>query len=106
MLYIAVLISVTITLILLWALIHIIAQQNQSQQSRRPIPQLKTQPVNFSSNPTGKEGELRQELKRLVYGDNEMANRLIEQVRRNNPDCPFEWCTQKAIRDLEWDRKR
>lgn len=44
------------------------------------------------------------QLFRLVQGDQELAVRLVDRVRRRNPDRPEQWCWEKAIWELERDR--
>jgi hypothetical protein len=48
--------------------------------------------------------KLQAELLKLAHGDRAVVSRLIEGVRRNNPNRSTEWCIEKAIHDLERDR--
>ncbi|MGK7873031.1 MAG: hypothetical protein AB4426_06885 [Xenococcaceae cyanobacterium] len=50
--------------------------------------------------------ELRHRLFVLVKGDWNLAERLLEQVRQNNPGCSEDWCWEKVIHDLEHDNQR
>ncbi|MCC5635775.1 hypothetical protein LC593_07890 [Nostoc sp. CHAB 5844] len=44
-------------------------------------------------------------LLRLVHGDVATANRLIDCERRKNPDRSLDWCIDKAIWQLQRDRR-
>lgn len=59
------------------------------------------QQQNYSNQPRE---ELRRQLFPLVHGDWNLANRLIESVRRNNPGRSEDWYWEKVIYDLERDR--
>lgn len=48
---------------------------------------------------------LRKELLRLLHDDRNTANRLLSQVRKNNPNRSVNWCVEKVIYDLERDRR-
>ncbi|NEP15703.1 MAG: hypothetical protein F6J97_02235 [Leptolyngbya sp. SIO4C1] len=47
----------------------------------------------------------RQQLMRLVNGNRAVADRLVERVRSQNPDRSEQWCWEKAIYDIERDRR-
>jgi hypothetical protein len=47
---------------------------------------------------------LRRRLLELVNGDEELADRLVEQTALQNPDRSLVWVYEKAIYDLEHDR--
>jgi hypothetical protein len=48
---------------------------------------------------------LEDELVRLLNGDRTTANRLISSTRRKNPNQSEQWCREKAVYDLERDRR-
>ncbi|MEM9808674.1 MAG: hypothetical protein AAF959_25735 [Cyanobacteria bacterium P01_D01_bin.56] len=67
-------------------------------------------PIRFGvpSLPTGPSGvprSTRQRLMRLVNGNQAVASRLVERVRSQNPDRSEQWCWEKAIYDIERDRR-
>ena len=47
----------------------------------------------------------RQRLMRLVNGNQAVAARLVQRVRSQNPDRSEQWCWEKAIYDIERDRR-
>jgi hypothetical protein len=46
-----------------------------------------------------------QQLMRLVNGNRHVADRLVARVRAQHPDRSDQWCWEKAIYDLERDRR-
>ncbi len=48
---------------------------------------------------------LANELLMLVNGDMATARRLLRNVNRSNPGRSVDWCLEKAIHDLERDRR-
>ncbi|MCC2695800.1 hypothetical protein [Nodularia sp. LEGE 04288] len=46
----------------------------------------------------------RSKLLRMVRGDEELAYRLVRQVKASAPNQSDQWCWEKAIWDLERDR--
>lgn len=48
--------------------------------------------------------KLQKELLRLLHDDRNTANRLLSQVKMNNPNKSINWCIEKVIYDLERDR--
>ena len=50
--------------------------------------------------------ELRKNLLSLLHDDRNTANRLVSQVKSNNPTRSINWCVEKVIYDLERDRGR
>lgn len=67
-------------------------------------------PIRFAvpSLPTGASGvsrATRQRLMRLVNGNQSVATRLVQRVRSQNPDRSEQWCWEKAIYDIERDRR-
>ena len=57
----------------------------------------------YSSRPTE---ELRRRLFPLVHGDWNLAERLLDSVRKNNPSHSENWYWEKVIYDLERDHRR
>ncbi len=47
----------------------------------------------------------RQRLMRLVNGNQQVATRLVSRVRSQHPDRSEQWCWEKAIYDIERDRR-
>lgn len=47
----------------------------------------------------------RKQLLRLVGGNASVAQRLVRDVRDRNPGRPEQWCWEKAIYDIERDRR-
>lgn len=47
----------------------------------------------------------RQQLMRLVNGNQAVADRLISRVRSQNPDRSEQWWWEKAIYDIQRDRR-
>lgn len=50
--------------------------------------------------------QLRKNLLSLLHDDRNTANRLVSQVKSNNPTRSINWCVEKVIYDLERDRGR
>lgn len=50
--------------------------------------------------------KLRKNLLSLLHDDRNTANRLVSQVKSNNPTRSINWCVEKVIYDLERDRGR
>lgn len=99
-----VLAGVLLSLFLFGLLIKTIQEQAQYQPRTQHRPAPTYQKIDYS--PTERERELLEDIYRLVYGDAELVRRLIDQVHNRNPDRSYEWCLQKVIRDLEYDRSR
>ncbi len=47
----------------------------------------------------------RKQLLRLVGGSAPVAQRLVQDISDHNPDKPEQWCWEKAIYDIERDRR-
>ena len=67
-------------------------------------------PLRFSvpSLPTGPAGvprATRQRMMRLVNGNQAVATRLVQRVRSQHPERSEQWCWEKAIYDIERDRR-
>jgi len=45
------------------------------------------------------------QLLRLVHGNRAMAQRLVAQVQARYPQHPEQWCWEKAIYDIQRDRR-
>jgi hypothetical protein len=41
----------------------------------------------------------------MLSGDKKAAIRLLDNVQKKNPDKSYTWCQEKAIGDLERDRR-
>ncbi|NJL49322.1 MAG: hypothetical protein HC929_20090 [Leptolyngbyaceae cyanobacterium SM2_5_2] len=50
--------------------------------------------------------QTKRELLRLVGGNREVAERLVDQVQLRNPNHSEQWCWEKAIYDIQRDRYR
>lgn len=48
----------------------------------------------------------REQLIRLLRGDRAAAQRLVAHIQEKNPDRSERWCWEKAIYDIERDRRR
>lgn len=84
----------TVTAITIHVLILEIIKQ-KSSSSRR----------NLSASTRGKSAKVPPELMRLLQGDREVAESLIESVRYCNPNRSYKWCCEKVIHDLLRDRR-
>lgn len=69
---------------------------------RLPIRFTAPSPSNNSSRVSR---NTRQRLMRLVNGNQAVAARLVERVRSRNPERSEQWCWEKAIYDIERDRR-
>ncbi|NMF85133.1 hypothetical protein [Nodosilinea sp. P-1105] len=62
-----------------------------------------------SLSPTGSSQSVRsqtqRQLLRLVGGNRAVAERLVEQVQLRNPNHSQQWCWEKAIYDIQRDRR-
>ncbi len=58
-----------------------------------------------SSRPRGVSRSTRKELLGLVGGNAAVAQRLVSDVQARNPGRPEQWCWEKAIYDIERDRR-
>ena len=50
-------------------------------------------------------GQTRRQLLRLVGGNHNVAERLVDQVRVRYPNHNEQWCWEKAIYDIQRDRR-
>ena len=53
----------------------------------------------------GVDGHTRKQLMRLVNGNLGVAQRLVERIRQQNPGRSEQWCWEKAIYDIQRDRR-
>lgn len=67
---------------------------------RRPAGQQRSQ-----SPARGVARSTRQQLMRRVGGNAAVAQRLVERVKMQNPGRTEQWCWEKAIYDIERDRR-
>ncbi|HIK45606.1 MAG TPA: hypothetical protein IGR64_12095 [Leptolyngbyaceae cyanobacterium M65_K2018_010] len=49
--------------------------------------------------------QTQRELLRLVGGNQALAQRLVEEIHHRHPDHTEQWCWEKAIYDIERDRR-
>jgi hypothetical protein len=76
--------------------------------SRRRSYRRRSQPGRFQSSPRldGRvAGHTQRELLRLVGGNRAVAERLVEQVQVRYPNHDQQWCWEKAIYDIQRDRR-
>ena len=90
--------------LLCWLFREISNASNSKPKTIKKSKERRGSSIDYSQ--TDRERALIVELRQLVYGDGELASRLIEQVRQNNPGASFQWCVEKAIRDIHSDRSR
>lgn len=57
------------------------------------------------SSSTSVSRRTRQQLLRLVNGNRAVALRLVEKVKERNPKRSEQWCWEKAIYDIQRDRR-
>lgn len=58
-----------------------------------------------SARPRGVARDTRKQLLRLVGGNAAVAQRLVSDLQARNPGRPEQWCWEKAIYDIERDRR-
>ena len=63
--------------------------------------------ISQKKRPTSRKASpyLAKELLILVNGDTNTARRLLRNINRTNPGRSVDWCLEKAILDLERDRR-
>lgn len=49
--------------------------------------------------------QTQRQLLRLVHGNRAVAQRLVHQIRLQNPGRSEQWCWEKAIYDIQRDRR-
>ncbi|MFE4105567.1 hypothetical protein [Almyronema epifaneia] len=62
-------------------------------------------PPRSATNKTGLQRQTQRELLRLTNGNRAVAQRLVDRVRDQNPGRSEQWCWEKAIYDLQRDRR-
>lgn len=72
------------------------------QKGERQCNEWFNESQNYSSQPRE---ELRRKLYPLVHGDLNLAERLLDAVRKSNPGHSEDWYWEKVIYDLERDHK-
>ncbi|ACK70980.1 conserved hypothetical protein [Gloeothece citriformis PCC 7424] len=60
---------------------------------------------NFSQKSQPKNIHLESKLLQMVGGKRDIAQRLVDNIKRKNPRRNEKWCWEKAIYDLERDRQ-
>ena len=76
---------------------------NRSRQlSFRSQQRIPSQPQSFGAQVSRR---TQQQLLRLVNGNRAVALRLVEKVRERNPKRSEQWCWEKAIYDIQRDRR-
>ncbi|MGF1571381.1 MAG: hypothetical protein ACFCVD_25445 [Nodosilinea sp.] len=73
-----------------------------SRQRRGGTRPLSAAPA--SSSRRSVNGSTQRQLLRLVGGNRDVAERLVEQVQLRNPNHSEQWCWEKAIYDIQRDR--
>lgn len=71
------------------------------RQRRRQIPSSRRQ----SFKQSGVRAGTRRQLLRMVGGNPAVAHRLVERVRERYPNRSEQWCWEKAIYDIQRDRR-
>ncbi len=85
-----------------------LAIQTHQQTQKRYYPKSKPrQPLEFKQRTTSININSKQwkQLMALVQGDAAAANRLIEYEQSRNPNRSIDWCVEKALWQLERDRR-
>jgi hypothetical protein len=104
-----------IVILLFWLLLMafflrlaVLAIQTHQQTQKRYYPKSKArQPFEFKQRTTSRNLNSKQwkQLMTLVQGDAAAANRLIEYEQSRNPNRSIDWCVEKALSQLERDRR-
>jgi hypothetical protein len=50
--------------------------------------------------------QIKSKLEKLCGSDYRLAQRLVDGIRADHPDRPEQWCWEKAVWDMERDRRR
>lgn len=58
-----------------------------------------------ASTPSSVRGQTQRQLLRLVGGNRAVAERLVDQVQLRHPNHSQQWCWEKAIYDIQRDRR-
>ncbi len=72
---------------------------------RRGTSYRRTPSTAAPTQPRSVKGATRRELLRLVGGNQDVAQRLVDQVQLRNPNHSEQWCWEKAIYDIQRDRR-
>lgn len=73
-------------------------RRGNATRSRRP------RSMAAPTTPRSVRGATRRQLLRLVGGNQDVAQRLVDQVQLRNPNHSEQWCWEKAIYDIQRDR--
>ncbi|KOP27927.1 hypothetical protein AMR41_02260 [Hapalosiphon sp. MRB220] len=79
--------------------------QPATQPLIEPVTHSPTEPTLRPSTPREAENRLKNKLISMVAGDTAAAERLVEQARQEYPGMPESWYWERAIADLERDRR-
>lgn len=94
--------SLLVAIALLVGLFFWFKYQQDKGLSHRFRPQ---DPTRLRFQTKGVSNQTKRELRRLVNGNQALADRLVKQVRLHNPDRSEQWCWEKAVHDLQRDRR-
>ncbi|BAZ70444.1 MAG: ABC transporter permease [Pelatocladus maniniholoensis HA4357-MV3] len=81
------------------------ATQPLTNSPTEPLTHSPTEPTLRPSSPRGADNRLKNKLIAMVAGDTAAAERLVEQARQDYPGMPESWYWERAIADLERDRR-
>ena len=74
-----------------------------TDQPYQPVPDQVTETPKRSSTVTR---QIKSKLEKLCGSDYRLAQRLVEGIRVDHPDRSEQWCWEKAVWDMERDRRR
>jgi len=93
----------TLSLILIFGtLYYVLFWQFRRQDSESFVQEI---PNWVEDSTDGSQNRMKSRLVSLLSGDTAAADRLIEQAKQNNPGMPEDWYWERAIADLERDRR-
>jgi uncharacterized membrane protein required for colicin V production len=93
----------TLSLILIFGtLYYVLFWQFRRQDSESFVQEI---PNWVEDSTGGSQNSMQSRLVSLLSGDTAAADRLIEQAKQNNPGMPEDWYWERAIADLERDRR-
>lgn len=75
------------------------------QRQSRPRGRYAASGSRFKNANSGVNGATRRQLLRLVGGNRDVATRLVTTVRERYPGKSEQWCWEKAIYDIQRDRR-
>lgn len=94
------LLPIIFAIVLIWAAVVWLRRRSQPSRSRSPRQSRRT---------LGSTGSIRRqterELLRLVNGHRPTALRLVAKIQEYHPGRSAQWCWEKAIYDLQRDRR-